>query len=119
MQAGGRNIMLSGRAIRTARLDGETYRFIEDPEPILADLRQSRQRVDLFTFLQRVPDTSPRFSYPMELDNLAVVEQHSFDHWWNEQLGFKAHNKAKQAEKKGVVNREIKFDEALAHGIQE
>ena len=119
MQAGGRNIMLSGRAIRTARIDGETYRFIEDPEPILADLRRSGQRVDLFTFLQRVPETSPRFNYPMELDNLAVVELPSFDHWWNEQIGFKARNKAKQAEKRGVVLREIQFDESLARGIRE
>lgn len=119
MLAGGRNIIVSGRTIRKARIDGELFRFIEDPEPIIADLRRCETRVDLFTFLQRVPETSPRYSYPMEWDNLAVVEVSSFDQWWNEQLGFKARNKAKQAEKKGVTLREIPFDDALAKGIWE
>ena len=117
MQAGGRNIMLSGRAIRTARIDGDQYRFIEDPEPIVAELRRSGRRVDLFTFMQRLPDSAPRYSYPMEWDNLAVIHVKSFDHWWNEQIGFKARNKAKQAEKKGVILREVQFDDSLAQGI--
>lgn len=119
MQAGGRDIRVSGRVIRTARIDGDMYRFIEDPEPILAELRNCGHRIDLFTFMQRLPETSPRYSYPMEWDNVAAIELTNFDHWWNEQLGFKARNKAKQAEKKGVVLREIPFDESLARGIWE
>jgi hypothetical protein len=119
MQAGGRNIILSGRAIRTARIDGDKYRFIDDPAPIVADLRRSGGRIDLFTFMQRLPDRAPRYSYRMELDNLAVIHIKSFDHWWNEQIGFKARNKAKQAEKKGVVLREVPFDDSLARGIWE
>jgi hypothetical protein len=119
MRAGGRDIVISGKVIRMARIDGDQYRFVEDPGPILADLRRSGRRVDLFTFIQRLPDTSPRYSYPIELDNMAVVHVKSFDHWWNEQLGFKARNKAKQAAKKGVVLREVPFDESLVRGIWE
>jgi len=119
IEAGGRRIVLSGRALHIARIDGDLYRFIDDPEPILADLRQCGSRVDLFTFTQRLPDTSPQFNYPMEWDNLAVLEVRCFDDWWNEQIGFKARNKAKQAEKKGVVLREMPFDESLARGIWE
>ncbi len=119
MHAGGRNIILSGRAIRTARIDGDQYHFIEDPEPILADLRRSGRRVDLFTFMQRLPDSSPRSSYPMEWDNMAVLPVSTFDHWWTEQIGFKARNKAKQAEKKGIQVREVPFDDVLVRGIWE
>ena len=119
MHAGGRNIILSGRAIRTARIDGDQYHFIEDPEPILADLRRSGRRVDLFTFMQRLPDSSPRSSYPMEWDNMAVLPVSTFDNWWTQQIGFKARNKAKQAEKKGVTVREAPFDESLVKGIWE
>ena len=119
MQAGGRRIMLSGKVIRTARADGDGYRFVDDPETILAELRHSQRRIDLFTFMQRLPDTTPRHTYPMEWDNLAVVEVKSFDHWWNEKIGFKARNKAKQATKKGVLLREVPFDESLARGIWE
>jgi len=119
MQAGGRDIIVSGRAIRTARIDGDSYRFIEDPEPILAELRRCGRRIDLFTFIQRLPDSSPRYPYPMEWDNVAAIELNSFDHWWNQQLGFKARNKAKQAEKKGVLLCEIPFDESLVRGVWE
>ena len=119
MMAGGRNIIVSGRAIRTARIDGDNYRFIDDPKPVLADLKKSKRRIDLFTFMQRLPETSPKFSYPMEWDNLAVLEIKTFAQWWNEQIGFKARNKAKQAEKRGVALREVEFDESLARGIWE
>jgi hypothetical protein len=119
IHAGGRDIVVSGRVIRTARIDGDGYRFLEDPERIVAEVRNSGCRIDLFTFMQRLSDTSQRYPYPMEWDNLAAIELKSFDQWWNEQLGFKARNKAKQAEKRGVVLREIPYDESLVRGIWE
>jgi hypothetical protein len=119
IQAGGRDIVLSGRALRVARIDGDLYRFIDDPEPILTGLRRSGSRIDLFTFMQRLPHTEPQYGYSMEWDNLAVLEVRSFEHWWNEQIGFKARNKAKQAERRGVSLRVIPFDESLARGIWE
>jgi len=82
-------------------------------------LRKAESRVDLFTFMQRLPEVSPKFKYPMEWDNLAVLPVSTFDDWWTKTIGFKARNKAKQAGKKGVVVREVQFDEAFAHGIWE
>jgi hypothetical protein len=73
----------------------------------------------MFTFMQRIPETSPRFAYPMEWDNLAVLPVSTFDHWWTTQIRFKARNKARQAEKKGVTLREMPFDESLVRGIWE
>jgi len=55
----------------------------------------------------------------MELDNMAVLSITTFDQWWNKQIGFKARNKTKQAEKKGLVIREVLFDDHLARGIWE
>jgi hypothetical protein len=43
----------------------------------------------------------------------------TFEQWWTERLGFKGRNKAKQAQKKGVVVREVPFDESLVRGIWE
>ena len=86
---------------------------------MLGGLRKCGARVDLFTFMQRLPETSPKYPYPMEWDNLAVLPVSTFDRWWTEQIGFKARNKAKQAEKKGVVVREVPFDDALVRGIWE
>lgn len=114
------NIKVTGRILRVARLDAEKFRFLEsDPELILRDLRDNGTRVDLFTFIQRLPDTTPKFNYPLEWDNFASIEIASFEDWWMKQLGFKARNKAKQAEKKGVVLREVPFSDELARGIWE
>jgi len=82
-------------------------------------LRSSGDRVDIFTFLQGLPGTEPKFHYPMEWDNLAVVRVSTFDNWWTRQIGGKTRNMVKQAGKKGVEIREIGFDEKLARGIWE
>jgi hypothetical protein len=119
IQAGGRIIQVQGRLLKIGRLDAEKFRFLDDPEPVLGDLRKSRSRVDVFTFMQRLPEAKPKFQFPMEMDNLAVVPVSTFDNWWNKQIGFKGRNKAKQAERRGVVLREVPFDDELARGIWE
>ena len=53
----------------------------------------------------------------MEMDNFAAIPISTFENWWTKQIGFKARNKAKQAEKKGVVLREVPFSDGLIHGI--
>ena len=119
MKICGKEINVQGRLIRIARLDADKYQFLDDPEPVLDGLRKSGIRIDLFTFMQKITETSPKYRYPMEWDNLAALPVSTFDHWWTEQIGFKARNKAKQAEKKGVTLREVPFDGALVQGIWE
>jgi len=119
MKVCGQEIKVQGSLIRIARLEGEGYHFLDDPEVLLSGLRQCGARIDLFTFMQKLPETNPKFAYPMEWDNFAALSVSTFDHWWMEQIGFKARNKAKQAEKKGVVIREVAFDDTLVKGIWE
>lgn len=119
MKVCGKNIKVDGRLLRIGRLDADKYYFLDDPEPVLQALRTAEQRVDLFTFMQKLPDSAPKFRYPMEVDNFAGLAISTFDHWWTKQIGFKARNKAKQAEKKGVVIREVPLDAQLARGIWE
>jgi hypothetical protein len=113
----GREIKIQGRIIRIARLDADRYQFLEDPAPLLDSLRKSGLSIDLFTFMQKLPETSPRHHYPMEWDNLAALPVSTFDHWWTQQIGFKARNKAKQADKNGVTTREVPFNNDLVRGI--
>ncbi len=115
----GKQVRVTGRLVRIARLEADGYQFLDDPEPVLDRLRQCGTRVDLFTFLQRLPETLTKYSYPMEWDNFAALQVSTFDHWWNHQIGFKARNKAKQAEKRKVVVREVPFNDALVKGIWE
>jgi hypothetical protein len=115
----GKEIRVKGRLIRTAILEGEKFVFLEDPQAVIDGLPNCGVRVDLFTFIQRLPETTPKHHYPVEWDNFAALPVSTFDHWWNHQIGFKARNKAKQAGKKGVIVREVAFSEALVKGIWE
>jgi len=112
-------IRVKGLLCRIARLEADRYKFLEDPAPVVEGLRKSDPRIDLFTFIQKPADAVPKYKYPMEWDNLAVLPITTYEEWWDKQLGFKARNKAKQAQKKGVVIRETPFDEELVRGIWE
>jgi hypothetical protein len=117
MQICNKQALIEGKLIRIARLDAEGYDSLEDPEAALAALRQSGTRADLFTFIQKLSDTSPKYGYPMELDNMAALSVSTFDHWMTKQIDFKARNKARKAAKSGVVVREVPFDDDLVQGI--
>ena len=58
---------------------GEKYSLPRRPGEVIAGLRAGGSRIDLFTFLQRPPETSPKFAYPMEWDNLAVLPISTYD----------------------------------------
>jgi hypothetical protein len=113
----GRDINIRGRLLRVATIEGDKYRFLDDPRAVVEGLRNCGTRIDLFTFMQRLSETTPKYSYPMEWDNFAALPISTFDHWWTKALGFKGRNKAKQAEKKGIKVREIPFDDVLIKGI--
>jgi hypothetical protein len=112
-------VTISGRIVRIGRLDAELYHFLTDPEQLLARLRQSSERIDIFTFIQSVYETEPKYSYRMEWDNQAVLPITTFENWWSKQILHTARNRSQQAEKKGVAIREVFFDEHLAQGISE
>jgi hypothetical protein len=119
MRICGQQISIKGHLLCIARLEADKYQFVDDPESVLDGLRKCGTRIDLFTFMQRLPETEPKYDYPMEWDNLAAMRVTTFEHWWNKQIGFKARNKARQAAKKGVVIREVPFNDTLVKGIWE
>jgi hypothetical protein len=119
MEVCGREIRVQGKLVRIARLEADRYHFLDDPVPFLDGLRKCGTRIDVFTFLQRLPEVSPRYAYPMERENLAVLPVSTFDHWWNHQIRSYPRNRARQAEKRGVSLREVPFDDNLVRGIWE
>ena len=119
MKVCGHEIKIRGKLIRIAALSADMFEFVDDPETALIALRKCDDRIDLFTFTQRLADTSPKFSYPMELENLAVLPVSTFEHWWNHQITTFPRNRARQAEKKGVKILEVPYSEELVKGIFE
>jgi hypothetical protein len=119
MKICGKDIKVQGRLIRIASPELDKYEGLTGPEDILDGLRKCGARADLFTFMEIVPEASPKYAYHMEWDNLAVVPISTFDHWWNKQIRSEARNRARQAEKKGVTLREVPFDNVLVRGVWE
>jgi hypothetical protein len=113
----GRDVRVDGRWIRIARIHGDKYRFLEDPESLIAGLRQCGSRIDLFTFMQKLPESVPKYPHPMEWDNLAALPVSTYEAWWTKQVDSKTRNMVRRAEKKGVEVREVPFDDLLIRGI--
>jgi hypothetical protein len=119
MKISGKDIRIDGRLLRIARLEAERYEFLTDPAAAIEKLHNCGTRIDLFTFIQKVPHTTPAFGYPMEWDNAAAVPISTYDHWWTRQINGKTRNMVRRAETKGVVVREVDFDDSLVRGISE
>ena len=117
MNVCGQEIRIRGSLVRIAGLSADTFEFVDDPEATVNAMRKSGDRIDLFTFMQRLPDTSPKYAYPMEWDNLAVLPVSTFDHWWTKQINDKTRNMARRAGKKGVTILEVPIDEAFIRGV--
>ena len=119
MKLGGKDVEVDGRLVRIGRLAAEGFEFVEDPEAVLADIVKIRSGMDLFTFIQRLPATTPEHNYPMEWDNVAAMPVSTFEYWWMRQIDGKTRNMVRRSKKKGLVFREVAFDDALVRGIWE
>jgi hypothetical protein len=113
----GKDVQVDGRLIRTARLVADGYEFFEQPLAALEQVRSVDTRIDLFTFMQRLPETQPKYDFPLEWDNVAALPVSTFDHWWEKQINAKVRNMVRAAEKRGTVVRTVPFDDALVQGI--
>lgn len=117
MEIYGKEIRIHRNLVRIGYLDGEGYQFFEDAELALEAVRRSENRIDLFTFIQKLSDTSPKHNYFLEWDNFAALRVSTFDDWLIHQINFKVRNKIRKAEKSGVVVREVPFDDVLLRGV--
>jgi len=117
LNVGGCEIQLVGRLLRIARLSLDKYDSVDDPAAMRDALGRCGVRVDLFTFMQTLSETSPKYPYPIEWDNLAALPVSTFDRWWSEQADRRARNHVRVAEKRGIAVREVTFDDSLVRGI--
>lgn len=119
MNVCGKQVVIRGHLVRIARLQHEGFEFLENPETAVTCLRESGSRIDLFTFKSQVSQTSSKYPYRLEWDNVAALPLSTFEHWWAKQIDGKTRNMVRRAEKKGVMVREVPFDRELVRGIWE
>ena len=117
----GKDLKIQGRLIRIGQVDGDQSQltFLDQPETILQELRKSKTRIDIFTFLQNPPDTLPKYTYPIEWDNLSILPISTFEYWWKHQVHSNIRVKVRKGEKNGLEIRDVPFDDALVRGVCE
>lgn len=116
--AGGLDLIVQGRGIKTARTDGDGYVDVDNPTRVLEDLRESGCSADIFTFPELNPDEGARNGYPCEWESIAALPLKDFDFWWNKQIPQETRTGVRKAEKKGIRVEVVQFDLELVKGIQ-
>ncbi len=115
----GLKIVTRGKYIRIVELREEWDQDVSDPEAIAWALKTCGIRFDLFTFIQRLPQSRPRYGYHMEWDSIAAIPISNYENWLKYQIPDQTRNKIKKAKKAGVEIREISFDDQLVQGISD
>jgi hypothetical protein len=95
-------------------LEGEA---VEEPELFLGEIKREALKADVFTFAQKIPETKPRYDYPMEWDNAAVIPITTFPEWWEKRLPQVTRKNVRRSAKRGVSVRTVSFDDELVRGI--
>jgi hypothetical protein len=116
----GQQVILSGNWLKIAQIHDETWaerQCVENPDTFLTALKQSGLGADLFSFAQSFTETTPRFAYPFEWDNLAVARTLDFSAWW-QALPQESRKNVRRSEKRGVGVKEIGFNDELLCGIK-
>src|SRR5580704_15372614 len=121
MEVDGKRILIEGKIPRIAKLDPwyqqEWFEDVENPEVLIDALRKSKHHPDILTFWQRLPDTEPKYSYPLELDSIAALTIKSYSSWWENQIDRKTRNKIRKAQKNNVIVKPATFDDNFVRGI--
>ena len=103
--------------VRILGLRDEVIDHLSHPEAALEEIRKRSLPADVLTFLQRLPETTPKFSYPMQWDNRAVVEISTYENWFSSQIHKNTRNKIRKAERNGVTVEVEAFSDELAAGL--
>lgn len=123
LEFGGHQIIVNGRWIRVASVHDEPWLEgeLENPDACVKRLKERPLpglRADIFTFGQKIPATTPKYSFPMEWDSLAVARTSSFKDWW-EKLPQETRKNVRRAQKRGVVLEVKEFGDDVIRGLVE
>ncbi len=117
MRIEGKEIIVTGMCPRTARLRDEWYEYLDTPEAGIRELTAAGIRADVFTFMQPIPDRTPRHPFQLEWCSAAVLPLHTYENWWTTQINDKTRNMVRKAAKSGVTVRRVEFNDDLVRGI--
>src|SRR5437588_8581479 len=117
VEINGQKFSINKGPLSFASLEEEWFDDLKDPEIAIAGLSQCRPHADIFTFCQRVPETEPKYTYPMRWESLAVLPISTYDHWWTKQVKGTTRNMIRKSQKTGVEVRQATFNDDFLRGM--
>lgn len=119
-QIQGRTIITNGRLLKMATIQDEDLaegEIVADPQSLLRQLQELELGADIFSFPEKLPNTSPRYGFHFEWDNLAVIPITTFSEWFKTRAESSVQRAVRKAAKLGVVVKVAEFDDTLINGI--
>jgi hypothetical protein len=114
---GDQAVLVSGRALKVARLEDEWFEDVRDPDELTDALSRMRPQADILTFWQRLPDVEPRYAFRTEWEDIAAMPVSTYDHWWNHQIKSRTRGLIRKSEKQGVVVKEVEYTDEFVRGM--
>lgn len=116
-----RKVICSGRWLRIARVFDEPWLDlppISNPDAFVVMMQDAGMKADIFTFAQRLPETTPEFDAEfLDWDNVAVAPSSDFKAWWDS-LPQESRKNVRRSQKRGVSVRPVEFSDDLVRGIK-
>ncbi len=112
-----KEIAVRGKLFRTARLRHEWCDFFEDPLVAIEQFKNGARVADVLTFVPEVYGARPAYPFQKETASVAVLTFANFKTWWDN-MGFKARNKTRKAQKAGVELRMDALTDDFAKGVE-
>jgi hypothetical protein len=116
----GRTIIRTGKWLKMAAVQDEDLvegESITDPGSFLHRLKKSGLKADVFTFSQRLPETTPKYQFHTEWDNVAAIPISTYSEWWEKRTDPGVRRAVRRAAKFGVEVKVAHFDDAFVEGI--
>jgi Acetyltransferase (GNAT) domain len=118
----GNKLFVKGKWLKIAAIRSQENfeKELEAPELYIEKLKHNKNhalKADIFTFTQKIPNTEPKYSYPVERESIAAVHLVSFKAWW-ESLPQESRKNVRRAQKRGLQVRVSEFDDDLIQGIR-
>lgn len=117
-----RTVICTGTWLKMAAINDEDLvegEAVGRPVTFIASLRETGLNADIFTFAQKLPDTTPKNTYHLEWDNAAVIPITTYSDWWDRRVESSVRRAVRKATKVGVVTKVTDLDDTLARGIVE
>ena len=119
MQIDNNEMIISGKLVKIIQFKEDWDIDIDDPELVINKIKQNGIKADIFTFIQRLPETKPKFNYYMEWDSVAAIPITTYDNWLKNQVVQNSRKKIGLAKRKNVELKFCDFNDELVNGILE